>query len=72
MQAILWVSCGPARVVISRGFAHAGGSWSIRAGNHHQATTEAIMSRFNATTRHARYVLGSLTAVLFAICVGNS
>jgi hypothetical protein len=30
------------------------------------------MSRFNATTKHARYVLGSLTAVLFAICIGNS
>jgi len=34
------------------------------------------MSHFTATTKahtkHARYVLGSLSAVLFAICIGNS
>jgi len=30
------------------------------------------MSHFTATTKHVRYVLGSLTAVLFAICAGNS
>jgi hypothetical protein len=30
------------------------------------------MSQFIATTKHVRYVLGSLTAVLFAICIGNS
>ena len=30
------------------------------------------MSHFIATTKHVRYVLGSLTAILFAVCVGNS
>lgn len=30
------------------------------------------MSQFTATTKHVRYVLGSLTAVLFAVCAGNS
>jgi hypothetical protein len=37
-----------------------------------RSTREAIMSQFIATTKHVRYVLGSLTAVLFAICIGNS
>jgi hypothetical protein len=30
------------------------------------------MSQIIASTKHARYVLGSLTAVLFAVCVGQS
>ena len=30
------------------------------------------MSQLVASTKHVRYVLGSLTAVLFAICIGNS
>ena len=30
------------------------------------------MSHFIASTKHVRYVFGSLTAVLFAICSGNS
>jgi hypothetical protein len=30
------------------------------------------MSQVIASAKHVRYVLGSLTAVLFAICVGNS
>jgi hypothetical protein len=35
-------------------------------------TREAIMSQVIASAKHVRYVLGSLTAVLFAICAGNS
>ncbi len=30
------------------------------------------MSTVVATTKHARYVMGSLSAVLFAICSGGS
>jgi hypothetical protein len=30
------------------------------------------MSQVRASLKHARYVLGSLTAVLFAACVGSS
>ena len=30
------------------------------------------MSQVIASTKHVRYVLGSLTAVLFAVCIGNS
>jgi hypothetical protein len=30
------------------------------------------MSTLVATTKHARYVLGSLSAVLFAVCTGGS
>jgi hypothetical protein len=31
-----------------------------------------VMSQFIASTKHARYVFGSLTAVLFAACSTNS
>jgi hypothetical protein len=30
------------------------------------------MSQFLTTAKHARYVMGSLTAVLFAACSGGS
>jgi len=30
------------------------------------------MSKFIASFKHARYAMGSLTAVLFAACAGNS
>jgi hypothetical protein len=30
------------------------------------------MSQFIASTKHVRYVLGSLSAVLFAACAGHS
>ncbi len=30
------------------------------------------MATILATTKHARYVLGSLSAVLFAVCAGGS
>lgn len=30
------------------------------------------MSQIKASAKHARYVLGSLTAVLFAVCIGQS
>jgi hypothetical protein len=30
------------------------------------------MSQLVATAKHARYVMGSLTAVLFAVCAGGS
>jgi hypothetical protein len=30
------------------------------------------MSQFLTTAKHARYVMGSFTAVLFAACVGGS
>jgi hypothetical protein len=30
------------------------------------------MSQFMTSVKHARYVMGSLTAVLFAACVGGS
>ncbi len=30
------------------------------------------MSAFKSTVKHARYAMGSLTAVLFAACAGGS
>jgi len=30
------------------------------------------MSAFISSVKHARYAMGSLTAVLFAACAGNS
>ena len=45
---------------------------AANSGSAPRLTREAIMSQVIASAKHVRYVLGSLTAVLFAICVGNS